>query len=114
MSQDPRFYESPETFDALRFYKLRQRSDEDRNRWQFTSLENSNTSFGAGKHSCPGRFFAGTEIKMLLAYFLLGYDMRLKDGEERPRGYLVMMSKGPNPEGEIMFRRREWGAGMAG
>ncbi|KAL8364615.1 hypothetical protein RB595_003755 [Gaeumannomyces hyphopodioides] len=107
MSQDASFYESPETFDALRFYKMRQRSDEDRNRWQFTSIENTNMNFGAGKHSCPGRFFAGTEIKMLLAYFLLHYDMRLKDGEQRPKGFVVMMSKGANPEGEIMFRRRE-------
>ncbi|KAL8396743.1 hypothetical protein RB594_003718 [Gaeumannomyces avenae] len=80
MSQDPRFYESPET---------------------------TNMNFGAGKHSCPGRFFAGTEIKMLLAYFLLHYDMKLKDGEQRPKRFVVMMSKGANPEGEIMFRRRE-------
>jgi cytochrome P450 len=107
MSLDERFFPSPETFDALRFYKLRQRSEQDANRWQFTSIEDTNTNFGAGKHACPGRFFAGTEIKMMLAYLLLGFDMRLKDGEGRPKGFTMMMSKAPNPEAEIMFRRRE-------
>lgn len=105
--RDGHFYGDPDTFDALRFYRLRQKSADDANRHQFTAMGDSvNMHFGAGKHACPGRFFAGNAIKMMLAYFLLNYDLRLKDGEGRPKSLMVMMSKTPNPRAEIMFRRR--------
>ncbi|CAI4212182.1 unnamed protein product [Parascedosporium putredinis] len=68
-SRDERYFSDPETFDALRFYNLRQQSEENANRWQFTSISDVNLDFGAGKHACPGRFFAGNEVKMALAYF---------------------------------------------
>lgn len=104
---DGRFYSDPETFDALRFYQLRQQSDEDANRHQFTGTgDNVNMHWGAGKHACPGRFFANNAIKMMLAYFLLNYDLRLKRGESRPRSMMAMMSKTPDPRAEIEFRRR--------
>ncbi len=106
VSRDQRYYEAADTFDSLRFFRLRQQSDEDANRWQFTSINDTNMNFGAGKHACPGRFFAGNEVKMMLSYFLLHYDMKLKDGEERPKPMMLMMSKTPNPNGEVMFRRR--------
>ncbi|KAL1876879.1 hypothetical protein VTK73DRAFT_9032 [Phialemonium thermophilum] len=100
MSHDERLYPEPERFDALRFYRLRQRSAEDANRYQFTSTGDTNMNFGAGKHACPGRFFAANAIKMVLARFLLRYDIRLKDGKTRPEPMVIMMSKTPNPNGE--------------
>jgi len=106
ISHDERFYPGAEEFDALRFYRMRQESAEGSNRHQFTSIGDMNMHFGAGKHACPGRFFAGNAIKMMLSYFLLNYDIRLKDGEERPKPMIMMMSKTPNPEGEVLFRRR--------
>jgi cytochrome P450 len=36
--------------------------------------------FGFGRHACPGRFFAANEIKMIIANFVLAYDMKLPDG----------------------------------
>lgn len=123
ISRDGAFYQSPDTFDPMRFYNLRQKQqqhqqkmdntgsgsgDEDSARHhQFTSIVDTNINFGGGKHACPGRFFACTEIKLLLAYFLRGYDMRLKPGEGRPKPFCLMMSKIPNPDGEVEFRRRE-------
>lgn len=106
ISQDERYFSNAQTFDALRFFRMRQRSDDDANRFQFTSISDTNMNFGAGKHACPGRFFAGNEIKMILAYFLLNFDMKLKDGESRPKAMILMMSKTPDPNAEIMFRRR--------
>ncbi|KAH6669138.1 ent-kaurene oxidase [Plectosphaerella plurivora] len=107
ISHDERFFSDPETFDALRFYKMRQMSEEEGHRWQFTSIGDTNVNFGAGKHSCPGRFFAGNEIKMVLAYFLLNYDIRLKEGESRPKPMMMVMSKAPDPNAEVLFRKRE-------
>lgn len=105
-SQDERYFPNAKAFDALRFFRMRQRSDDDANRFQFTSISDTNMNFGAGKHACPGRFFAGNEIKMILAYFLINFDIRLKEGESRPKAMMLMMSKTPDPNAEIMFRRR--------
>lgn len=106
ISNDERYYPSPEKFDALRFYNMRQQTEADANRWQFTSIGETNMNFGAGKHACPGRFFAGNEIKMVLAHFLLNYDVRLKDGQGRPKGMVIMMSRAPDMKGEVLFKRR--------
>lgn len=105
-SQDERYYPNAKNFDALRFFHMRQRSDDDANRFQFTSISDWNANFGAGKHACPGRFFAGNEIKMILAFFMINFDIKLKEGESRPKAMMLMMSKTPDPNAEIMFRRR--------
>lgn len=137
MSHDERFFSDPKTFDALRFYRLRQdarlttlpslslvkdasgSAAEDGSapntisdgssghKWQFTSIGDTNVNFGAGKHACPGRFFAGNEIKMILAYFLIHYDIRFKDGQERPQPMTMVMSKSPDPNAEVLFRKRD-------
>ncbi|KAI0007725.1 ent-kaurene oxidase [Xylariaceae sp. FL0662B] len=103
---DDRYFPDPEVFDGLRFWKLRQQSEEAANRWQYTSIGDTSQNFGLGKNACPGRFFAGSEIKMILAYLLLNYDIKFKDGETRPKPNMFMMTKSPNTNAEVLFRRR--------
>lgn len=108
ISRDERYFPAPDELDALRFYRMRQDGGpEANNRWQFTSLSDTNINFGAGRHACPGRFFASNEIKTVLAYFLIGYDMRLKPGTERPLPMAMVMTKAPSPNTEVEFRKRE-------
>ncbi|KAH0422023.1 hypothetical protein CcaCcLH18_13060 [Colletotrichum camelliae] len=84
--QDDSHYTDPNLFDPDRFVAIREemRSDPlqyaNKEQYQFVSSTKENTAFGFGRHACPGRFFAATEINMLLARLLLEYDIRMPDG----------------------------------
>ncbi|KAI1170555.1 cytochrome P450 monooxygenase-like protein [Nemania sp. FL0916] len=78
---DPANYPDADRFDGLRHYKLRQGGTaKDHARNQFVASNEQNMVFGYGRHSCPGRFFAANEIKMLLARLILDYDFKNEDG----------------------------------
>lgn len=44
---------------------------------QFTATGPTYLGFGHGKHACPGRFFAANELKLLIAYLLVNYDIQM-------------------------------------
>ena len=109
---DPTIYPNPQTFDGLRFYNLRRSSDsgaeeEDEKKYQLTSVTNTQMQFGAGRHACPGRWFASHQIKMVLAALIGRYEVRLKDGEGRPASIAYQTNQLPNPKAEILFRDRK-------
>ncbi|PHH61223.1 hypothetical protein CDD81_657 [Ophiocordyceps australis] len=106
IAHDERFFPNPDEFDPLRFYRLRHESAAANNRLQFTSISDTYVNFGAGRHACPGRFFASNEIKLILARFVLDYDIRLRPGEERPRPMSIVMTKSPSTDAVLEFRRR--------
>lgn len=41
-------------------------------------------TFGHGRHSCPGRFFASQEMKLMLAHLIMHYDIEVVGGERPP------------------------------
>lgn len=63
-------------FDGLRFWKLRQR-EENENKFHYISSTSDYLAWGAGVHSCPGRFFSSTAIKVLFVEMLRFWDFRL-------------------------------------
>lgn len=63
--------------------------------------------FGGGRHACPGRWFAGHEIKLFIAAVIKRYDFKLKDGHERPKNLLFQAQNVPDPKAEILFRNRK-------
>ncbi|TEA21373.1 Cytochrome P450 monooxygenase ATR2 [Colletotrichum sidae] len=86
---DEEYFADHETFDALRFYKLRQSKVQHKTATkqaevvanaQFVSVGPTSLLFGYGRHACPGRFFATNEIKMILATTLANYDIKMEDG----------------------------------
>ena len=74
----------PKSFDGLRYYNMRVQlmrtgldDKEVAGKHQFVSVSNSSMMFGYGKHACPGRFFAGNEIKLILAKLLMTFDIKM-------------------------------------
>lgn len=104
---DPEIYPDPKTFDGLRFYKLRQASEGDANRYQLTSITKTQLQFGSGRHACPGRWFAAHQNKLVVATLIQQYDIKFKDGEGRPKGILFQTNQFPNPKAEVLFRTRK-------
>jgi cytochrome P450 len=60
--------------------------------------------FGHGRHACPGRFFATNELKLLLAYMVLNYD--IEPLEKRPEGKWIGQVTIPDMKATIKVRRR--------
>ncbi|CAN8097031.1 unnamed protein product [Discula destructiva] len=103
---DPEFYPDPERFDGLRFYKLRQEASGSKVRHQFVATSNTQVQFGLGRHACPGRWFAGHLIKMVVANILLSYDLKFRDGEDRPKTFLFQTTNMPHPKTRILMKRK--------
>ena len=54
----------------------------------------------------PGRFFAVNEIKLMLAIFLLQYDVKLSDGI-RPADVKIGPSIAPSKTARVLLKRRD-------
>ncbi|KAJ7430919.1 cytochrome P450 [Mycena latifolia] len=111
---DPDNYENPMTFDGFRFSRLReQRAGADIagegtsffNR-HMVSTAQDHIVFGHGHHACPGRFFAATELKAMLAHVLINYDVKAETEGVRPPDLCIGVAKVPAPQGKIMIRKR--------
>jgi len=60
------------------------------NYYQFAITAQDNINFGHGPGSCPGRFFAGAEVKVIICEILRRYDVALgPNGEGDEEGGLV-------------------------
>lgn len=105
IQNDPEVTPEPETFDGLRYYKLREREGES-HLHQFSTTEEKILNFGHGANSCPGRFFASLEIKIILVRLIMDYEYRFPDGKGRPENLKAHEFIFPNPDGELLIRTR--------
>jgi cytochrome P450 len=51
----------------------------------FVSVSSKYHPFGLGRHACPGRFFASAELRLLLAYLVLNYDIEHQPERVKPQ-----------------------------
>ncbi|KAJ5190089.1 hypothetical protein N7491_007868 [Penicillium cf. griseofulvum] len=100
-----RSYPNADEFDGFRFAKLREQPGQS-TMHQLANTSPNHISFGHGSHACPGRFFAASEIKVILGYLLQNYDIRLLDGAIRPDNVHVGATVSPSQE-SILFRKRQ-------
>ncbi|KAM6503786.1 Cytochrome P450 [Amanita muscaria] len=98
-------YVNPDKFDGFRFERMRAQQGEEA-KHQLSSLGVDYVLFGHGRHACPGRFFAVNELKVMLAYVLLNYDIMMADGRGRPENWQFGLHTGPNRTAKILFRKR--------
>lgn len=73
----------------------------------FTTTNAANLSWGFGKHACSGRFFASSEIKMVMAHLLLNYDFKFEDpNAQRPKNISFELQNSPDLGVKVLLRRR--------
>ncbi|KAI8990629.1 cytochrome P450 [Trametes punicea] len=106
---DDSIYADADVFDPFRFSRMREQ-DGEALKYQFVNTSLDYISFGHGKHACPGRFFAANELKSLLAYIILNYDMKLSGDGSRPKNVYWAMTVIPALNGKILFKKRETSA----
>jgi hypothetical protein len=100
-------WQDPASFDPMRFLKLRQKPHQ-QSRHQFTSLGSDSPTWGDGPQVCPGRVYAGHELKIILSTLLMNYEFKLPDGGKKPsRSWMPNGSMAPDMWAQIMIRRRE-------
>ncbi|KAI0386473.1 putative cytochrome P450 [Hypomontagnella monticulosa] len=106
LDEAPPEWGDPHAFDGFRFYKLRTRSPEDVNRFQFASTTYDSMQFGFGRDACPGRFFASNQIKIILAYILSHYDIKFEDGVVgRPKNFMFEVNVLADPTKMVLFKK---------
>ncbi|KAL9530972.1 Cytochrome P450 monooxygenase [Sphaerulina musiva] len=117
--RDPAFYPSPNEYDAFRYSRSRETTTTTTTPTTTTEPLSSRThhqamlvttsenflSFGHGRHSCPGRFFAAQEMKLMLAYIVLTYDVRI-EGTGRPKNIEIKGAAFPDPGARLLVRLR--------
>ena len=110
IARDERVYDDAGTFKPFRFAEKRKEEGVEfikRARQAAPTTTAEFLPFGHGKHACPGRFFAVSEMKLILGYMVMNYDVEILD--ERPADIYVGVAKLPPLASKIRVRRRENG-----
>ncbi|RDW87740.1 hypothetical protein BP5796_03434 [Coleophoma crateriformis] len=96
----------PQEFDGFRFAKLRTAPGQE-HKHQFASTSTESLTFGHGSHACPGRFFAGNEIKVIMVELLRNWDVRLAAADDgmRPANMITKLLCIPNVQAVVEFKR---------
>jgi len=120
--RDGSTYEAPEEFDGFRFVDEKPKSEVDEGKAALKPRQTMYTTsktylaFGHGRHACPGRFFASMELKMMMAYLILNYDMKWPEEVHsnpsateqgyRPPDLWINFNSIPNQKAHMMIRKR--------
>ncbi|KAK6067123.1 cytochrome P450 [Seiridium cupressi] len=107
IAKDESIYPDAETYKPFRFAE--KRKDEDieyvqRARQAAATTSSEFLPFGHGKHACPGRFFAATELKLILGYMIMNYDIEML--EKRPEDIYAGAARLPPMAAKVRVRRR--------
>ena len=105
---DPNFYPNPEEWQADRYLKQRDEPGKE-NSSQLVTIGMESLGFGIGTHACPGRFFASSNMKVMLAYVLQNYEFERADTGKDATPYFIEYVT--NPKAKLRVRRKVKSAG---
>ncbi|PPQ96349.1 hypothetical protein CVT26_005033 [Gymnopilus dilepis] len=98
---DENLYSDPEVFNGFRHVRT---DGEPQPLVATPTLEYH--AFGHGRPACPGRFFAITELKTMLAHLVMNYDVKLED-DVYPSKLMMEANAIPNMSAKVLFRQRQ-------
>ncbi|KAI1429029.1 cytochrome P450 [Xylaria sp. FL1777] len=107
-------FENPFKYDPFRFSRTREAEMDEQGKPGLTSLSFVSTSsqylgFSHGKHACPGRYLVDFELKMIIAYMLMNYDMEFPPeyNGKRPQNHWVTEAIFPPEDVRMRIKRKE-------
>ncbi|KAI1789130.1 cytochrome P450 [Ganoderma leucocontextum] len=112
MHYDDAHVPNADVFDPFRFARMREVAcdSEGAAPYQFASTSSEYIPFGHGQLACPGRFFAANQLKAVLSYIILNYDLKLAEPDignpQRPPNEYVSLVVVPPTGGTILMRKR--------
>ncbi|KAF9871787.1 putative cytochrome P450 [Colletotrichum karsti] len=71
----------------------------------FESISGPGLDFGRGKAPCPGRYISLWTMKVVLARFVLRYEVKLKPGLDRPRDIAAGVHRIADLKGSMLIRK---------
>ncbi|KAG6162550.1 hypothetical protein E4U11_002596 [Claviceps purpurea] len=107
---DPTLYANASQWDGARFFNKRKEKGQEQTA-QLVATSPDHMAFGYGRQACPGRFFAASVTKIVLAHLLLKYDVRLHDREPQTAALGFALSSDPSVKVDV--RRRKEGVDFA-
>lgn len=97
-------FENPAEYDPFRFSRLREAAADSQTdkpglgRLSFVATSPQSLPFGHGRHSCPGRFIVDFELKMIMAYAFMYYDIEFPpeyNGKRPPNVWMLEVMTPP-------------------
>ncbi|KAA8647693.1 hypothetical protein EYZ11_010144 [Aspergillus tanneri] len=98
IAMDGEFWDNPERFDGFRFDRMRQEAGAE-SKYQDHGCYCSATE-------PMRRFFVSNEVKIIVSYLIMNFDMALPNGQGRPRPITYDVAFKPDPNQEVLFRKR--------
>ncbi|KAN0100091.1 Cytochrome P450 [Tylopilus felleus] len=105
LHHDKNFYDNPDVFEPFRFADILE-EDGKGPKHQFASTSTEYLPFGHGRYACPGRFFATSELKFMLAHVVVTYDVKLEDDATHPTSWYISTFIAANHRAKVVFRNR--------
>ncbi|KZO94406.1 cytochrome P450 [Calocera viscosa TUFC12733] len=106
LHRDPGLYPNPDQFDPFRFSR-KVEEGENPVRHAFATASSDFLIWGGGEHVCAGRFFASQELKTMLAYTVMHYDVKMAVEGVRPPDAWYGESCVPDRKASVLFRKRQ-------
>nr|Q9C450.1 RecName: Full=Cytochrome P450 monooxygenase paxQ; AltName: Full=Paxilline synthesis protein Q [Penicillium paxilli]AAK11527.1 PaxQ [Penicillium paxilli] len=103
---DDTLYPEARQFDGYRFYNLGQKTGKPQD-FRFAATNQKYLQFGDGRHTCPGRWMASDEIRLMLAHILMNYDIATKDNKGRPENWIFKKILFPDMKAVVILKARK-------